>query len=256
MHRAIAFAAKSVHDARKVTKKGYPPAAVEKSGEPAAKRVFLVDDHPVVREHLQLLLEKDPLLAFCGGAGTAADALHLIEKASPDIVISNVSLDSGRDGLDLVKDITVRFPKVPVLILSMHDESLYAERLLRAGARGYVCKTEPTKMILAAIHAVLDGNIHVSAKMSKTLVNRFIGARSKQFGSPIEKLSDRELEIFGLIGRGRSSREIAEHLRLDPKTVETYRSRIKAKLNLIHSVGLHQHALQWVESGSMPPPGS
>jgi DNA-binding NarL/FixJ family response regulator len=239
-----------------VPKKEYLEAPADKTRKTGRKRVFLVDDHPVVKEHLQLLLEKDPLLAFCGDAGTAADALELIEEASPDIVITDVSLGSGRDGLDFVKDVTIRFPKLPVLVLSMHDESLYAERLLRAGARGYICKTEPTKTILAAIHAVLGGNIHVSAKMSKTMVNRFIGTHSKQFGSPIEKLSDRELEIFGLIGRGRSSREIAEDLRLDPKTVETYRSRIKAKLNLIHSVGLHQHALHWVERGDFPAPKS
>jgi DNA-binding NarL/FixJ family response regulator len=237
---------------RKVAKKK-STAAAQKSVKPEAKRVFLVDDHPVVREHLKLLLDKDPHLAYCGEAETAAEALNLIKKSPPDIVITDVSLSTGRDGLDFVKDMGVRFPEVPVLVLSMHDESLYAERLLRAGARGYLCKTETTKTILSAIHRVLDGDIHVSEKMSKTMINRFIGVDSKQFGSPIDKLSDRELEIFGQIGRGRSGREIAEFLRLDPKTVETYRSRIKAKLNITHTIELHQHAMQWVQSGAIPP---
>ena len=219
---------------------------------PVPKRVFCLDDHPVVRDHLRLLIDKDPLLSCCGEAGTSAEALKLIGEMSPDIIITDVSLGNGRDGLDFVKDVTVRFPKLPVLVFSIHDESLYAERLLRAGARGYLCKTESTRTILSAIHQVLDGSICVSTKMSATMINRFIGTDSKRFGSPIDKLSDRELEILGQIGRGRSSRQIATDLRLDPKTVETYRSRIKAKLNLTHATELHQHAMQWLQSGEFP----
>ncbi len=216
------------------------------------KRVFCLDDHPVVRDHLKLLIEEDPLLTCCGEAGNSTDALRLIGELAPDIIISDVSLGNGRDGLDFVKDVTIRFPKLPVLVLSMHDESLYAERLLRAGARGYICKTESTRAILSAIHQVLDGGIRVSSGMSATMVHRFLSGALKGLGSPIDKLSDRELEIFSQIGRGRSSRQIATDLRLDPKTIETYRSRIKAKLNLRHATELHQHAMQWLQSGNFP----
>lgn len=217
-----------------------PPPASER------KRVFLVDDHPMVREQLAHLIDQQPDLQVCGEAGDVADALEGIERLRPDIAIVDLSLKNS-SGLDLIKDLKARESVVPVLVLSMHDESLYAERVLRAGAMGYVSKQENTRNILSAIRRVLDGAIHVSADLAGVLVKRMVGGLHHPDASPVARLADRELEVFQLIGRGQGTRKIAENLNLSVKTVESYRARIKEKLQLDDGIQLLQRAVQWVE---------
>jgi DNA-binding NarL/FixJ family response regulator len=218
-----------------------PPAASER------KRVFLVDDHPMVREQLAHLIDQQPDLQVCGEAGDVAEAIEGIERLRPDIAIVDLSLKNS-SGLDLIKDLKARESAVPVLVLSMHDESLYAERVLRAGAMGYVSKQEKTRNILSAIRRVLDGAIHVSADLAGVLVKRMVGGLNQPDASPVARLADRELEVFQLIGRGQGTRKIAESLNLSVKTVESYRARIKEKLQLDDGIQLLQRAVRWVEN--------
>jgi len=221
------------------------PARI-KSGETKAK-VFLVDDHPLVREWLTQLLQREDDLCVCGEAEDTPEALRKIEETKPDIVVADISLKSTH-GLELVKDLQARLPSLPVLVLSMHDESLYAERVLRAGARGYITKQEATRRILQAVRHVLGGQIYISEKMAARMVNKMVQGRAGSQMSPIERLTDRELEVFQLIGRGQGTRRIAMDLHLGIKTVESYRARIKEKLKLEDGTQLLQHAIQWVHS--------
>ena len=217
------------------------------------KRIFLVDDHPLVREWLGLLLQREPDLVICGEAEDVQDGFEKIEKAKPDLAVVDITLRTGH-GLELIKNLQARMPELPLLVLSMHDESLYAERVLRAGAKGYITKQEATKKILVAIRQVLGGEIYLSEKMSVRMVNKLVvGRRDKQSFS-IERLTDRELEVFQLIGRGYSTRKIAEELHLGIKTVESYRARIKDKLQIEGATALLQHAIQWVHGLKMEEP--
>ena len=211
------------------------------------KKLFLVDDHPLVREWLGLLLQREQDLTICGEAEDAAEAMDLIEQIKPDLAIVDITLKTSH-GLELIKDLQARMPELPVLVLSMHDESLYAERVLRAGARGYITKQEATKKVLVAIRQVLDGQVYVSEKMAAKMVNKLIVGRKDKQSYSIERLTDRELEVFQLIGRGYNTRRIAEELHLGIKTVESYRARIKDKLKLQDGTELLQHAIQWVHS--------
>ena len=221
------------------------------------RRIFLVDDHPLLRDGLVQLLNKNPAFEVCGEADNVADALAWLDAATagdalPAAVIADISLQRGRNGIELLKEIGVRFPRMPVLILSTYDESVYAERVLRAGARGYVHKGEPAKKIVEALHRIIEGDIYVSSTLSASMVRQFLrGAQTKAPLSPVERLTDRELEVFHSIARGRTSRQIAQELHLDPKTVETYRGRIKSKLELCSATQLHQRALQLLESGGI-----
>ncbi len=212
-----------------------------KNDQPKIK-IFLVDDHPLVREWLSQLILREGDLAVCGEAEDAPEALQKIEETQPDIAIVDISLRNTH-GLELVKDLQVRRPTLPVLVLSMHDESLYAERVLRAGARGYI-----TKKILSAIRQVLAGQIYISEKMASRMVHKMVLGRVQEQKSPIERLTDRELEVFQLIGRGHGTRKIAAELHLGIKTVESYRARIKEKLKLEDGTQLLQQAIQWVHS--------
>jgi DNA-binding NarL/FixJ family response regulator len=196
--------------------------------EKAKKMVFLVDDHPLVREWLTQLVEREEDLAVCGEADDAPEALEKIIKIQPDIVIADISLKTTQ-GMTLIKDLQVQCPKLPILVLSMHDESLYAERVLRAGARGFITKQEATKKILHAIRHILSGQIYVSDTMASRMVQKLVGGRPQENISPVELLTDRELEVFQLLGRGIGTRRIAEELHLGIKTVESYRARIKDK---------------------------
>lgn len=214
--------------------------------EQGKTKVFLVDDHPLVRDWLGQLIQRENDLMVCGEAEDTHEAVTKIEQTQPDIVIADISLKSTH-GLELVKDLQVRHPKLPVLVLSMHDESLYAERVLRAGAKGYITKQEATKRILLAIRQVLAGQIYISEKMASRMVHKMLG-RGPEQRSPIERLTDRELEVFQLIGRGQGTRRIAAELHLGIKTVESYRARIKEKLKLEDGTQLLQHAIQWVHS--------
>jgi DNA-binding NarL/FixJ family response regulator len=217
---------------------------------PAAKsRVFLVDDHAMFREGMRQLIDREPDLTVCGDVADADEAMREIRQKKPDLVIADISL-SGTTGIDLIKNIKAEFPDLPVLVVSMHEESLYAERALRAGAMGYVMKQEPAKAVKVAIRKVLGGDIYLSDKMSATMLAKFmLGGRANPPVSPIETLSDRELEVFRMLGEGKATRQIAEELDLTIPTINSFRNRIKEKLNLKNSTELILHAVQWVREG-------
>jgi DNA-binding NarL/FixJ family response regulator len=212
----------------------------------SVKRVFLVDDHPMVRELLALMIDQQPDLQVCGEASDAAQAIEGIGNTLPDIAVVDLSLKSS-SGLELIKDIKARKWGTPVLVLSMHDEGLYAERVLRAGGFGYINKQESSNEILHAIRKVIDRQIYVSERLAGTMLKRIAEGGMNQ-SSPVESLADRELEIFQMIGRGNSTRSISETLGLSIKTVESYRARIKEKLQLEDGIQLMQHAVLWVRS--------
>jgi DNA-binding NarL/FixJ family response regulator len=208
-------------------------------------RVLVVDDHPIVRQGLSQLINQEPDLMVCGEAEDARTALDAIDPSQPDILIVDVSLE-GPDGIELLKTIRAKDTRLPVLILSMHDESLYAERALRAGANGYIMKQEATERVLVAIRQILGGEVYVSERMAKKMVQQFIGGSGVSKRSIIDELTDRELEVFRLIGQGHGTRQIAEELHLSVKTVESYHAHIKEKLFLKNARELAQHAVQWV----------
>lgn len=207
-------------------------------------KVLVVDDHPIVRQGLALLINREPDLAVCGEAEDAQTALQSVPTIKPDILVVDISLN-GPDGLDLLKDIRIRYPEMPVLILSMHDESIYAERALRAGAQGYIMKQEATEKVLVALRRILSREIYVSERISNRMLQRYIGSQSSGRPSSISDLTDRELEVFRLIGEGHSTRQIAEELHISVKTVESYQAHIKEKLSLRSARELVQHAIQW-----------
>lgn len=210
-------------------------------------KILIVDDHPLVREGLADLVNKEKDLVVCGQAEDAYQAMEAIRELKPDMAIVDISLKET-SGLELIKDIKVRHPSLPVLTLSMHEESVYAERALRAGAKGYIMKREATKKVVTAIRKVLRGQLYLSEKMMTRLVRKFVDGKPEAGTSPIDCLTDRELEVFSLLGRGNGTRQISEQLHLSVKTIETYRSRIKEKLNLTSASELLQHAFQWVNS--------
>lgn len=212
-------------------------------------RVYIVDDHPVVRNGITMLINKEPDLEVCGEAEDAQTAISNIAAQKPDIAIVDISL-KGMSGLELIKHVRARDESLPLLVLSMHDESLYAERVLRAGAMGYIMKQEAPERIVAAIRRVLAGDIYLSPAMSSRILQRFVGARAEADESPLKQLSDRELEVFEYIGRGHGTRQIAEALHLSVKTIESHRENIKNKLNLRTGMELVQHAIRWVQSES------
>ena len=212
-------------------------------------KILLVDDHPLVREWLANLINEQPDLLVCGEVSNAPEALQLIGSAKPNIVIVDLSLEDG-SGIELIKNIKSIYSDVSAIVLSMHDEHLYAERSLRAGARGYIMKREATKNVLQAIRAVLDGKLYVSEKIAATIAKKFVGGRPAVIESPVEQLSDRELEVFQLLGRGYNTRQIAEHLHVGFKTVQAYCARIKDKLDLTNINELLFHAVRWHESNN------
>jgi DNA-binding NarL/FixJ family response regulator len=212
--------------------------------EPTKRRVFLVDDHPLVREHLTALLQREPDLKVCGEAADAPAALGLIAQQRPDLVILDISLKHSH-GLELLKDLKSLQPDLAVLVLSMHDETLYAERALRAGAMGYITKEQATVSVLSAVRKILAGHVYLSDSMARRMVGKMVGGGPARAGSPLDILADRELEVFQMIGRGLGTRQIAEELRLGIKTVESYKARIKEKLQLTDGNELLQHAIRW-----------
>src|ERR1700688_195183 len=211
---------------------------------PVKKKVLVVDDHPIVRQGLTLLINREPDLVVCGEAEEAMSAMQLLASAKPDVLIVDISL-SGPDGIDLLKTIRTTHPTLPVLILSMHDESVYAERALRAGANGYIMKQEATEKVLVAVRRILGGEIYVSDRIANKMLKHYITGSGTLRNSSIADLSDRELEVFRLIGEGHGTRQIAEELHLSIKTVESYQAHIKEKLSLRTSRELMQHAIQW-----------
>lgn len=211
---------------------------------PVRNNILIVDDHPIVREGLALVIDEEPDLRVAAQAGDRAGALRDIDKLNPDLVIVDLTLKSG-SGLELIKDIRQRWPHLPMLALSMHDEKVYAERVLRAGAKGYIMKYEGPDKILSAIRKVLSGQIYLSESMSDKLLGSMVGHRQQLQGPNIDRLSDRELEVFQLMGDGYGTRETAERLHLSIKTIETYRAHIKEKLDFGDASEMLRWAIQW-----------
>lgn len=220
-----------------------PPTA--KSAAPTNCKVLLVEDHPMFRDHLSQLIGRELGMTVCGEADNVRDALRLAEAVKPDIAIVDITL-KGSSGLELIKDLKALGLPVKVLVLSMHEEDLYAERALRAGAQGYITKNEAAAEVVEAIRCVMDGEIYASRRLTSKLLHRI----SRKGGAPavtgVESLADRELEVFQWVGRGKTSREISELLGLGESTVETYRARIKDKLELRSAAELYLRAGQWV----------
>jgi DNA-binding NarL/FixJ family response regulator len=206
--------------------------------------VLLVDDHPVVRQGLALLIDREPDLSVCGEAEGAHAAFQAISALRPDIVVLDISL-CGPDGLDVLKEIRAQSGSLPVLMLSMHDESIYAERALRAGANGYIMKQEATEKVLIAIRKILRGEVYLSERLTSVMLHQIARGPDTIKNSPIVSLTDRELEIFRLIGEGHTTRQIAGALHLSVKTIESHQAHIKEKLALRNSRELLQHAIEW-----------
>jgi len=229
------------------TDKTTPPTPARSSS--AKHSVFIVDDHPLVCEAIAGIINQQKDLAVCGTAGEYRTALQAISTARPEIMVVDISL-GGKSGIDLIKDLKAVHPKMLAIVFSMHDESLYAARVLQAGARGYIMKSASPEKIIDGIRQMLAGNIVLSEPMREHLMTQLVGGKTATaIASPLESLSDRELTVFELIGQGLGSNQIAKKISLSIHTVQSYREHIKEKLNLRHAAELIQHAVQWVQSG-------
>jgi DNA-binding NarL/FixJ family response regulator len=215
-----------------------------------ARRVLIVDDHPIVRQGLRRIMENEEDLIVCGEAETARDARIAIKELNPDVMIADISLKQS-DGIELVRDVRAHYPQMPILVLSMHDETIYAERMLSAGANGYIMKQAASEQFLVSLRRVLDGGIYVSEAVGNNMIQKFAAGGAYISANPIDRLSNRELQILHMIGKGMSTRETAESLNLSIKTVESHRQRIKRKLNLSTGTQLVQYAVNWF-SGREP----
>ena len=221
----------------------------------ARRRVLIVDDHPIVRQGLRRLIDEESDLSVCGEADNARDAKIAIRELAPDVVIVDISLKQG-DGIEIVKDARAHYPSLAILVLSMHDETIYAERLLAAGANGYIMKQAASDQFLTALRRVLAGSIYVSEAVGSSMIQKFAAGAAYVSANPIDQLSNRELQILQMIGRGMSTREAAAALNLSIKTVESHRQRIKRKLNLATGSQLVQYAVNWFsgrDAASRPP---
>lgn len=210
------------------------------------KKIIVVDDHPIVRQGLENLINHESDLSVCGQAEDAHQAMKAIKMLNPDMIIVDISLKE-KNGLELIKDINTQYPSLPILALSMHDETLYAERVLRAGAKGYIMKQQATENVIKAIRKVLSSQLYVSDRMTIRMMHKLVRGKLEMGTSATDCLSDRELEVFLLIGKGHGTRQIAERLHLSIKTIETYRAHIKEKLNLAGAAELLQYAIHWVK---------
>jgi DNA-binding NarL/FixJ family response regulator len=225
------------------------PSATSSSGSAGAppKGILLVDDHSFMRDGLAQLIDRQPDMKVCGEAGDPAEALRQLAKTKPDLVLTDLTMP-GRSGLEFIKDLRAADSSVAILVISMHDEAVYAERALRAGARGYIMKGAGGENLLTALRQVLRGDVYVSPQMSARILAGLSGSKPRGSSSPIEKLTDREFEVFQLIGQGKSTRDIAEQLHLSPKTVDVHRTHLKEKLELKDATALIRHAVRWVET--------
>ena len=228
----------------KPTRAETPPAV------PSRKNILIVDDHPFMRAGLAQLINRQPDMVVCGEAGDPAAAMAELARAKVDLVVTDLTMP-GRSGLNFIKDVHAANATLAILVVSMHDEVIYAERALRAGARGYIMKEAGGENLLAALRQVLSGQIYVSAKMSARILENLSSRRPRGSSSPIEKLTDREFEVFQLIGEGKSTREIAKQLHLSSKTVDVHRGHIKEKLGLGDVTALVRHAVRWVETQNL-----
>ena len=211
-----------------------------------AIRVFIVDDHPLVRQGLAQIIGSQEDLEVCGEAEDSSSAMRGIDSAKPDVIIVDISLQ-GNNGLELIKNVKAIHERIPILVFSMHDESIYAQRALRAGAKAYVMKKESSEKIVEAIRKILKGEIYVSSRVADQVLHQIVNGPSNSATSPVDRLTDRELEVVQLIGRGLSTREIAESLHLSVKTIESHRAHVKEKLNLRNATELVQFSVQWVD---------
>jgi DNA-binding NarL/FixJ family response regulator len=208
------------------------------------RRVLIVDDHPIVRQGLRRVMENEDDLMVCGEAESVRDARIAVRELNPDVIVADVSLKQG-DGIELVRDVRAHHPHLPILVLSMHDETIYAERMLAAGANGYIMKQAAAEQFLVAIRRVIDGGIYVSESIGNKMIQKFASGGAYLSANPIDRLSNRELQILHMIGKGMTTRETAESLNLSIKTVESHRQRIKRKLNLSTGTQLVQYAVNW-----------
>lgn len=209
-------------------------------------KVFIVDDHPLVRQGLAQIIGSQEDLEVCGEAEDSSSAMRGIDNTNPDVVIVDISLQ-GNNGLELIKNLKAIYEKLPILVFSMHDEGIYAQRALRAGAKAYVMKKESSDKIVEAIRKILKGEIYVSPRVADQVLHQIVNGPSNTSASPVDRLTDRELEVVQLIGRGLSTREIAESLHLSVKTIESHRAHVKEKLNLRNATELVQFSVQWVD---------
>ncbi len=212
---------------------------------PEKSRVLIVEDHPLFSEGLCQMINRQPTTTVCGQVPDAASAMRAVAEMKPDLVLVDISLEGG-NGIDLIKNLKAKYEDLPILVISMHDESLYAERALRAGALGYVMKNQSPRIVKAAVAQVLSGEIFLSEKMSVSVLGKLLRGKNDVPVSPIEQLSDRELEVFQMLGEGKPSRQIAEELNLTIPTIHSFRNRIKEKLQLKNSTEMVLHAMQWV----------
>ncbi len=217
------------------------------SSSPAKCRVLIVDDHPITRQGMKALINQQSNLEVCGESDSAAHAIELVSKSPPDLAIVDIGLRTS-NGIELTKSMKSYAPNLPILVVSMHDEMLYAERALRAGAMGYVMKQEAGDKVATAIQHLLRGEIYLSSKMKEKMLHRFVNKKSDKAVFSMDTLSDREMEVFQLIGNGFSTRQIAGKLSLSSKTIDSYREHLKIKLNLESGADLVRHAIQWVRS--------
>ena len=213
----------------------------------AVRRVLIVDDHPIVRQGLRRIMENEDDLVVCGEAETVCDANVAIRELHPDAVVADISLKQG-DGIELVREVRAHFPKLPILVLSMHDELIYAERILSAGANGYIMKQAASEQFLVSLRRVLDGGIYLSETVGNSMIKKIAAGGAFTTGNPVDRLSTRELQILHMIGKGMSTRETAQSLNLSIKTVESHRQRVKRKLNLSTGAQLVQYAVNWFAS--------
>lgn len=214
-------------------------------------KVFLVDDHPLMRQGIAQLINGQPDMTVCGEADDASSGLRGIEACHPDAAIVDISL-RGTNGIELIKNLKALYKFLPILVLSMHDENVYAQRVLRAGALGYVMKQDAAEKVVAALRRILSGEIYVSDKVGSQMLHQALSGRGKPNASPVDRLSDRELEVIQAIGRGKATREIAKELKVSVKTIESHRAHIKDKLGLKNASELVKFSVQWVESEINP----
>ncbi|MBL9176059.1 MAG: response regulator transcription factor [Verrucomicrobiales bacterium] len=226
-----------------------PAATAPAPARPSS--ILIVDDHPMIRSGLTNLIGRCSDLSVAGEAGSPSEALQALSRGLPDLLLADMTMP-GRSGFEFIKDVLALHPELPILILSMHDEGLYAERVLRAGARGYIMKDAGGERLIDAIRQVLSGQVYVSPAMSSRFLDNLSGRRPRGSSSPIEVLSDREFEVLQLLGQGKTTRDIAEQLHLSPKTVDVHRAHIRTKLKLRNSVALVRYAVRWVESQGAP----
>jgi DNA-binding NarL/FixJ family response regulator len=222
--------------------------SADSTGNPAKeerKRILVVDDHPMMRAGLTILISKQPGMEVCCETGSPAEAMEQIPKQRPDMIIADLTMKGG-GGLEFIKDARALYQNIPILVVSMHDEKIYAERSLRAGASGYIMKEESGEHLVSAIQRVLGGGVYLSETMSSRILKSVTGSTVHNEESPLQKLTDREFEVFQLIGQGKTADEIAQQLHISPRTVDVHRAQIKEKLHLTSGTALVHYAVQWL----------